>query len=83
MDSGLPTDGRGGYEWRGFLPAKDAPAGDPAASGVLNNWNNKPARGFPAADDQWAYGPIGRVDLLNQNTAQGAEAHARARSPAR
>ena len=27
---GLPTDGRGGYEWRGFLKPKDAPAGDPA-----------------------------------------------------
>ncbi len=39
-------------------------------SGVLNNWNNKPARGFPAADDQWAQGPLGRVDLLNQNTAK-------------
>ena len=35
---------------------------------MLNNWNNKPARGFPAADDQWSYGPIGRVDLLNRNT---------------
>ena len=29
------------------------PHGDPD-SGVMNNWNNKPARGFPAADDQWA-----------------------------
>ena len=38
--------------------------------GVLNNWNNKPARGFPAADDQWAYGSINRVDLLNDNTAR-------------
>ena len=35
---------------------------------MLNNWNNKPARGFPGADNQWAYGPLGRVDLLNQNT---------------
>jgi hypothetical protein len=37
---------------------------------VLNNWNNKPARGFPAADDQWAYGSLNRVDLLNDNTAK-------------
>ena len=35
---------------------------------MLNNWNNKPARGFPAADDQWSYGSIQRVDLLNRNT---------------
>jgi acyl-homoserine lactone acylase PvdQ len=69
VDSGLPTDGRGRHEWRGFLN----PKGNPQAiirSGVLNNWNNKPARGFPGSDDQWAYGPIGRVDLLNQNTAK-------------
>ena len=69
VDSGLPTDGRGRFEWRGFLPAKAHPQAI-LKRGVLNNWNNKPARGFPAADDQWAYGPIGRVDLLNQNTAK-------------
>jgi acyl-homoserine lactone acylase PvdQ len=69
VDSGLPTDGRGRHEWRGFLN----PKGNPQAivrSGVLNNWNNKPARGFPGSDEQWAYGPLGRVDLLNQNTAK-------------
>jgi acyl-homoserine lactone acylase PvdQ len=69
VDSGLPTDGRGRFEWRGFLPAKAHPQAI-LKGGVLNNWNNKPARGFPAADDQWAYGPLGRVDLLNQNTAK-------------
>jgi acyl-homoserine lactone acylase PvdQ len=69
VDSGLPTDGRGGFEWRGFLPAKAHPQAI-LKGGVLNNWNNKPARGFPASDDQWAYGPVGRVDLLNQNTAK-------------
>ena len=69
VDPGLPTDGQGDYEWRGFLK----PRGNPNAirnKGVMNNWNNKPARGFPAADDQWGYGSIGRVDLLNDNTAK-------------
>ena len=69
VDSGLPTDGRGGHEWRGFLKPKAHPQGI-VRSGVLNNWNNKPARGFPGADNQWAYGPLGRVDLLNQNTSR-------------
>jgi acyl-homoserine lactone acylase PvdQ len=69
VDSGLPTDGRGRHEWRGFLTAKAHPHAV-VKSGVLNNWNNKPARGFPGADDQWAYGPLGRVDLLNANTAK-------------
>jgi acyl-homoserine lactone acylase PvdQ len=67
VDSGLPTDGRGNFEWRGFLKAKRHPHAV-LNGGVLNNWNNKPARGFPAADDQWAYGSINRVDLLNANT---------------
>ena len=69
VDSGLPTDGQGKHEWKGFLKAKAHPQAI-LKSGVLNNWNNKPARGFPASDDQWAYGPVGRVDLLNQNTAK-------------
>jgi acyl-homoserine lactone acylase PvdQ len=67
VDSGLPTDGQGGFEWRGFLKAKAHPQAV-RSGGVLNNWNNKPARGFPASDDQWGYGSIGRVDLLNDNT---------------
>jgi acyl-homoserine lactone acylase PvdQ len=67
VDSGLPTDGRGNYEWKGFLAAKAHPHAI-LRRGVLNNWNNKPARDFPGADDQWAYGSINRVDLLNRNT---------------
>jgi acyl-homoserine lactone acylase PvdQ len=69
VDSGLPTDGRGNHEWRGFLKDKAHPSGI-KRRGVLNNWNNKPALGFPASDDQWAYGAIQRVDLLNRNTAK-------------
>ena len=69
VDPGLPTDGRGNHEWRGFIKPREHPQGI-VRSGVLNNWNNKPARGFPAADDQWSYGAIGRVDLLNQNTTK-------------
>ena len=48
VDSGLPTDGRGRHEWRGFLSAKAHPQGRNPRGGVLNNWNNKPALGFPA-----------------------------------
>ncbi len=35
------------------------------AAGCIVNWNNKPAAEFPGADDQFGYGTIGRVDLLN------------------
>ena len=69
VDSGLPTDGRGRHEWRGFLSAKGHPQGRNPRGGVLNNWNNKPALGFPAADDQFAYGSEQRVDLLNKGIA--------------
>ena len=70
VDSGLPTDGRGRHEWRGFMSAKRHPQGLNPRSGVLNNWNNKPARRFPAADDQFAYGSEQRVDLLNRLIAK-------------
>jgi acyl-homoserine lactone acylase PvdQ len=69
VDPGLPTEGTGNHEWAGFLNAEAHPQAI-VRSGVLNNWNNKPARGFPAADDQWSYGSIGRVQLLNDNTAR-------------
>ena len=36
---------------------------DPS-SGVILNWNNKPARGYAGADDEWTWGPVQRVDLL-------------------
>ena len=65
VDSGLPVDGRGGYEWTGRLPASKHPQGINPRSGLLVNWNNKPAAEFPGADDQFGYGTVGRVDLLN------------------
>jgi acyl-homoserine lactone acylase PvdQ len=65
VDSGLPIDGRGDYEWRGRLPAEKHPQGINPRSGLIVNWNNKPAAEFPGADDQFGYGTVGRVDLLN------------------
>ena len=47
VDPSLPTDGRGAHEWRGFLPARRHPQVINPKSGVLVNWNNKPARNFP------------------------------------
>ncbi len=65
-DPALPTDGSGAYDWRGFLtPAQHAQAIDPAGGEILN-WNNKPAAGVGASDDNWGYGPIHRVQLLQK-----------------
>jgi len=60
----LPVDGRGRYEWRGYLPASRHPHDVNPSSGLLVNWNNKPARGFPAGDERWDEGGTQRVDWL-------------------
>ena len=68
-DPALPTDGSGAYDWRGFLtPAQHAQAIDPAGGEILN-WNNKPAANVGASDDNWSFGPVQRVQLLQRRLA--------------
>jgi acyl-homoserine lactone acylase PvdQ len=69
LDMGLPTPGTGGDEWRGFVPASQHVQAIDPPSGAIVNWNNKPGRGIPAADDNWAYGSVQRVDLLTAAVA--------------
>jgi len=68
--SGLPTDGTGAHEWRGFEPLGRHARGVNPQSGAIINWNNKPARGFSASDDNWGFGPIQRVQLLRAQVAK-------------
>jgi acyl-homoserine lactone acylase PvdQ len=68
VDIGLPTDGSGRYEWRGFLTQDKHPQGTTPADGTILNWNNKPAAGWQAADDNWSYGAVHRNDLLERTT---------------
>ena len=71
VDPGFPTIGTGAYDWQGFLaPAKHPQAIDPA-SGEIVNWNNKPAPQFSSADDNFSYGQIQRVLLLQRNLKAG------------
>jgi acyl-homoserine lactone acylase PvdQ len=35
-------------------------------SGEIVNWNNKPAAGFAAADDEWSFGSVQRVLMLDK-----------------
>ena len=65
VDGGLPTNGDGSFEWRGFAPPRLHPQGINAKDGTLVNWNNKPGAGFPAADDQFNFGSIHRVEMLD------------------
>jgi acyl-homoserine lactone acylase PvdQ len=69
VDPGLPTNGDGSYEWRGFLAPMAHPHVVDPASGAIINWNNKPATGFGAADDNWSYGSVHRVLLLDRYVA--------------
>jgi len=68
---GLPTKGTGDYDWRGFVAAKDHPQGIDPRDGTILNWNNKPARGWPAADDTWDYQSTYRVDMLRDALPSG------------
>jgi acyl-homoserine lactone acylase PvdQ len=59
-DADLPRWGDSRYDDRGWLGfAQHARAIDPK-QGYLVSWNNKPAPGFSAADNDWGYGPVYR-----------------------
>jgi acyl-homoserine lactone acylase PvdQ len=70
VDPNFPTWGTGQWDWQGFVPGDLSSADvhprvvDPA-SGFFTNWNNKPAPGFSAADSQFGYGPVYRVQSLS------------------
>jgi len=72
VNLGLPTNGNGEFEWRGFVPLEGHPQAIDPRGGALTNWNNKPARGFAAADDHWSFGSLQRVQLL-RSINQGAK----------
>jgi acyl-homoserine lactone acylase PvdQ len=70
VDPGLPTLGTGDHDWRGFLGfAGHAQAINPR-SGVILNWNNKPAANVGSADSNFAYGSVQRVELIAAEIAK-------------
>ena len=68
VDSGLPTNGDGSYEWQGFIQPGQHPQ-QTKRGGVILNWNNKPAKGWTAADDTWHYGSVVRNELFRAGIA--------------
>ena len=50
----LPTPGTGESEWQGFLPTEKNPHVINPATGILANWNNKPAK-------DWSNGDLGGI----------------------
>jgi acyl-homoserine lactone acylase PvdQ len=65
-DPGLPIDGRGGFEWRGFEPFAHHPQGINPPNGQIVNWNNRAQHGYQPGDDNWALGAEQRVSLLTR-----------------
>jgi acyl-homoserine lactone acylase PvdQ len=75
VNGDLPVDGSGKYEWKGYLAASKHPQVVNPASGYIVNWNNKPAKDFPAGDDRFGNeGGIQRVDLLRGELARNPKA---------
>jgi acyl-homoserine lactone acylase PvdQ len=68
-DPALPTIGTGDFDWRGFVPFAGHAQGINPASGAILNWNNRPAANVGAADSNFAYGSVHRVDLLRTAVA--------------
>jgi acyl-homoserine lactone acylase PvdQ len=66
VNPNLPSWGTGNAEWQGFLAPMAHPHAIDPAQGYLTSWNNKPAPDFSAADDTYGYGPVQRVQLLNE-----------------
>ncbi|WP_248960071.1 penicillin acylase family protein [Sphaerisporangium perillae] len=71
-DPNLPMTADQAHEWSGFDPATNtatylAPAAHPqtANQDYLVSWNNKQAKDFGAADGNFSFGPVHRVDLLD------------------
>src|SRR5262249_37434880 len=54
----------GGSEWRGFLPSSRHVHQIDPPQGFFVSWNNKPAPAFSAADEQYGYGLVYRVQML-------------------
>jgi len=59
-DPDLPHWGDPKYDDRGWLGFAGHPRAIDPQQGYLVSWNNKPAPGFSAADDDWGYGPVYR-----------------------
>jgi acyl-homoserine lactone acylase PvdQ len=74
----FPVLGTGEYDWKGYDPelntmtvlpfGRHPNATDPA---YLISWNGKQAPGWAAADDQYAYGPLQRMQLIRNHVRAG------------
>ncbi|GAC1323210.1 MAG: hypothetical protein NVSMB13_02770 [Mycobacteriales bacterium] len=64
VDPDLPRSGAKKWDHVGLLAQAALPNAVNPPAGFLANWNNKPAPGFAAADNEWGYGSIYRNEAL-------------------
>ncbi len=65
IDPDLPVWGSGRWNWRGMLSFADTPKEVNPRRGWMTSWNNKQAPGFRANDSNFSFGPVQRVQMLN------------------
>jgi acyl-homoserine lactone acylase PvdQ len=66
VDHELPVWGTGDWEWNGFLGLEEHPHTANPAAGYIASWNNKPAPAWRAADANYSYSPVYRVQSLTE-----------------
>ncbi|MCW2752556.1 MAG: hypothetical protein JWR83_3666 [Aeromicrobium sp.] len=68
-ESELPRWGDKKYDWKGFLPYEKHVQQINPPTNYLASWNNKPAKSYSAADDEWSDGSIHRSQQLSERAA--------------
>ena len=66
VDSDLPRWGDRSHDWKGWLSSAGHVQQTNPERGYFVSWNNKPAPGFGAADDNFSYGPVYRSLALEK-----------------
>jgi len=66
VDFDLPSWGTGQWEWQGFVSDEEHPQELNPIKGYATSWNNKPARDWRAADNNYSYGMTYRADMLDK-----------------
>jgi len=67
VDPDLPRSGAVKWDDTGLLAQSALPNAINPPAGFIANWNNKPAPGFAAADNDWGYGSIYRNETLRDS----------------
>lgn len=70
LDPRLPTPFSKANDWKGFIPFDQMPHTLNPKSGVLTNWNNKPATWWPNGDTP-VWGKVFQISAVNDSLPKG------------